>query len=301
MGIKIKRIIKYFVPEGVVSLRELLRGLHGKILMKGQQDVHGNMKGKSLYILGNGPSLTETLEKHFALLSNQVCAVVNSFATTDYYTQLQPKWYVLADPAFFKDFEKLSTNVREVVISLSDAINEKTTWTMNLVLPIIAEDTPFVKQVSRNKNIIIYYYNNYGNSSLIKNGVFKYKLWDSNLLAPLAQTVLNTVIHIGIVLRFKEIYLLGADTSWHENYEMDQCTNMLYCKDLHFYGNKRIPVYLDAEGKLPSKLHLELLMVSKALEGYWILRNYSRYAAVEIYNASEFSWIDAFERKKIKD
>ena len=113
--------------------------------------------------------------------------------------------------------------------------------------------------------------------------------------------VLNTAVHLGIKLRYSKIYLLGADTSWHENYELDQKTNVLYSIDTHFYGKRKLPLYLDSEETLPSKLHLELSMVAKALGSYWTLLEYSKYAHVNIYNASEYSWIDAFPRSTISD
>lgn len=42
----------------------------------------------------------------------------------------------------------------------------------------------------------------------------------------------------------------------------------------------------------------ELACQSKTFKNYSELNNYAKYAGVKVYNASEYSLIDAFERKK---
>lgn len=304
MKFGIRRCVKCFIPLVVFFTYNLLRGLYGKYCMRGETGVNqlrDNLKSDNLFILGNGPSLKKTLENHLDFLRGNECVVVNKFGNTDYFFQIKPRWYVLVDPAFFMDFNMLPVSIKTEIVSLCNQIKDKVTWNLCFCLPITAKKSEFVRKIKFNSNITVCYFNTYGTSSIIPDCSFKYKLWDFNFLAPLAQTVLNTTLQIGILLRYKEIYLLGADTSWHANYELDQETNILYSVDTHFYGIRKIPLYIDVEQKYPSKLHEELKMVSCALEGYWTLEYYAKYAGVKIYNASEFSWIDAFERRKIKD
>ena len=79
---------------------------------------------------------------------------------------------------------------------------------------------------------------------------------------------------------------------------VDQETNELYTIDSHFYGEKKVVLYADNEGKVPQKLHDELNCISRALSAYWDLKGYADYAGVKVFNASKYSLIDAFERKK---
>lgn len=304
MKSNIKRIVKFFIPPAIFITNSLLRGLYGKYCMRKEKELIQFKKilgHEKLFILGNGPSLKITLEKHLDFLKENECAVVNKFANTDYFFQIKPRWYILADPAFFMEFDRLPLGIQTEIVSMCNQIKNKVSWDLSFCLPIYAKGSEFVREISSNSKIEINYFNSYGTNGLISDGFLKYKLWDSNFLAPLAQTVLNTAVQIGIMLRYEEIYLLGADTSWHANYELNQETNVLYSVDTHFYGTKKIPLYIDTEHTCPSKLHEELSMVSCALGGYWTLEYYAKYAGVKIYNASEYSWIDAFERKKIKD
>lgn len=170
---------------------------------------------------------------------------------------------------------------------------------MNMCLPIAAKRSEFVQQIILNPNINVYYFNSYGDNTQLADTAFKFKLWDYNLISWLAQTVINTAVQMAINLRYDEIILVGADTSWHTTYEMDQETNTLYTIDSHFYGHKKIPVFEDSECMIHAKLNQELSSVANALKGYCILEQYAKYAGVKVYNASEFSWIDAFERIKI--
>ena len=100
-------------------------------------------------------------------------------------------------------------------------------------------------------------------------------------------------------MRYKEIYLIGADTTWIELLHVDQNTNDVYTIDTHFYGKKKMPLYKDSAGKIPVKLHEELYFNLNALKLYWELKDYADYAGVRVYNASEYSLIDAFERRKL--
>ena len=297
-----KALANLLLPNIVILLLELVKGVYGKLKLGYLNKRLGSFEHKDdIYILGNGPSLKNTLDRDLDILKNKECAVVNKFGNTDYFFHIKPSWYILADPAFFLDFNKIPDSIKKEIVPLSQVIKKKVTWRMNFYIPIVAEKREFIKEIGMNPNICFYYYNNYGVSDVIPDGTFKYKLWDYNLLSPLSQTVLNTAVHLGIKLRYSKIYLLGADTSWHENYELDQKTNVLYSIDTHFYGKRKLPLYLDSEETLPSKLHLELSMVAKALGSYWTLLEYSKYAHVNIYNASEYSWIDAFPRSTISD
>ncbi|WP_143025588.1 hypothetical protein [Prevotella sp. tc2-28] len=254
------------------------------------------INGVTLVVIGNGPSLLQSLKENEQILMQKDSLVVNHFCETEYYAQIKPKYYLLADPAYWGDLETYADWLKTKITRFIETFIAQTSWDINLIIPSSAYHSQFVKRVSTNPYIHIFYYNNinYNHSTQLS----KYELWDSNSIAPPAQTVLNTAVWLGIFLRYKKIYLIGADTTWLEELEVDQETNELYFVDTHFYDKKRKPIYSDVEGKIPQKLHEQLDCISRAFSQYWELKGYADYVGVNVYNASKYSLIDAFERKK---
>jgi hypothetical protein len=82
---------------------------------------------------------------------------------------------------------------------------------------------------------------------------------------------------------------------------VDQKTNQVYLEDKHFYGQKRMPLYLDSDNTISQKFHEELQGIINAFKFYWFLREYAEYNSVSVFNASGKSWIDAFERKTLEE
>ena len=72
-----------------------------------------------IVILGNGPSLRETIDKHFDWLSRHTLMAVNFAANAPDFARLKPQRYILADPHFFDAAEsdgnvgRLWKNLRE--------------------------------------------------------------------------------------------------------------------------------------------------------------------------------------------
>ena len=300
MKSRVKQCIKEILPPFAYYLTEPTKGLIHKVINYKAQWItyYRASENSRLFILGNGPSLKVTLEKYLEILKKEECAVVNFFGITDYFPIIQPKWYILADPAFFQSSKNISKSISNRINSLFKVLENDLTWEINFCVPISYKESEFITRISKINKIQIFYYNNNGDANKLKNNTLKYKLWDCNLLSPLMQTVLNTAIQLGIMMKYKEIFLDGADTSWHTSLEVDQRTNQLYTIDTHFYGNERIPKYKD-NNNTPCHLHEELKSISIALESYWTLTDYAKYKDIKIYNSSEISWIDAFERKKI--
>jgi hypothetical protein len=85
---------------------------------------------------------------------------------------------------------------------------------------------------------------------------------------------------------------------WDMNGDLLDVDNMLYTEDTHFYGVIKKPLYADVNGKIPEKMHKELRSISNAFYLYWQLKRYADSVGVSVFNASEYSLIDAFPRKK---
>lgn len=253
----------------------------------------------SLLIFGNGPSLNETIKSYEMSFSKYDCMVVNGFANTEYFERVKPNVYVLADPAFFIKYTIMCDRIKKLSQSLAESLKIKTQWNMTLIVPEYGRNSDLINDISDNKNINILYYNSH-DLIIPLSKKHQYFLWNHNLIAPLSQTVLNTCLTLGISLNYKNIYLIGADTSWIENLRVDQENNKLYTIDKHFYGEKKIYLYADGNDTIPERLDRELLCNHRALAYYWELKSYAEYNQVNIYNASAYSLIDAFERKKLE-
>lgn len=253
-------------------------------------------KGDRMIIIGNGPSLNKTMELYGDIVCNTECMMVNFSASTPLFERIKPTVYVLLDPAWFAPGD----NIKESISSCLNDIKTKTQWPMTFVLPDSVKNNEVALKMAENPNISLAFF---------YNGVCPYKdmpiyeALDKNLISPPGQTVLNTCVWLSIYWGYKETYLIGADTSFLADELIDQETNEVYTIDRHFYSNDEVykdkDLFKENRRIIHSKFHEELISVATALKGYWDMREYAEWKGVKVYNASEYSWIDAFERKKL--
>lgn len=297
----VKTFLKLFIPPIFIKIvtKSINFFLSFKITINSKSNINSVIKNNNnLIVIGNGPSLNESMKKYEKCFSKYDCIAVNHFCETEYYQIIKPKYYLIADPAFYGNIDTYAEWLKEKINNFISEFINNTKWDINIILPTSAIDSQFIQKLKHNKFIHPYYYNY---KDLIKyKDDKKFYFWDKNLISVPAQTCLNTCIWLGIFLRYDNIYLIGADTSWIELLHVDQKNNTVYTIDSHFYGKKRRQLFKDKEGKNPVKLHEELYSILKAFEYYWELKNYADYAGVNIYNASEYSLIDAYERKEIE-
>ncbi len=107
---------------------------------------------------------------------------------------------------------------------------------------------------------------------------------------PRAMNVMCASIFLMINLGYREIYLLGADHSWLESFYVNE-RNQVILGDKHFYGDQSVVC--------PYSLSKWLQNVSTGFRTHERLSEYANYMGVKVYNATEGSYIDAYERKKI--
>ncbi|MGI5172146.1 hypothetical protein H0R92_00900 [Treponema sp. OMZ 840] len=291
----LRQIIKLFIPPIILKIRHFF--LNNKKDDSYLSTVHTIQKNSNtLFILGNGPSLNTTFANGTDFFKEKDIICVNTFVTTDFFVTLKPTKYMIADPNNLIGLETLSNVLKEQTQEIVTEFQKKINWHIDFIVPDFARDGYLYQSLKMNKFITFYFYNT---KDVSKTNYTYFQNLDENLIAPPAQTVLNTCLWLGIKLKYDAIYLLGADTSWTEQVSVDQTTNELYTIDKHFYGEVKRPVYGDVDGKIPRKLHEELEADAKVLRNYWELKTYAQHVGVAVYNASAYSLIDAFERKKI--
>jgi len=247
---------------------------------------------KHCVLLGNGPSLNDTIEKHQSFLKDKELICVNHFPVFNYYELLKPNYFMTSAPDLWLD----DIDEKFVIASnkLFNAIAEKTNWHLNLYIPYEAKKHKRWKNhLKDNQFINIVYYNNVAIEGW---RFFRHFFFKRNLGMPRPHNIMIPSIFNAINLGFKRIYLWGADHSWLKDIYVDDNNNALI-NQKHFYDNsnsKATP--LDKRGKGARKLHEILHKFMLAFRGYFILREYADWRNVKIINQTKGSFIDAFER-----
>jgi hypothetical protein len=247
-------------------------------------------------LLGNGPSLKQTLEEDLDFLKKTELVAVNNFATSGYYTTLQPANYVIHDPAYYL-YDGVSFKRADIEATLK-IIAEQTTWPINIYVQQRAKTSTFLKNLPiQNPNIRLIHYN----YSIFEGFNFvKHWFFNKGWAMPQAQNVLVVALFLAINRRFDEIFMFGADHSWHEQFRLNE-DNILEVKDLHFYSKSdtKHVVIIDVNDNSTVTMSQQFVSLSKAFRGYEVLRDFAKSKNIKIFNASKKTYIDAFARIKI--
>ncbi|MBN8825811.1 MULTISPECIES: hypothetical protein [unclassified Spirosoma] len=249
-------------------------------------------------VLGNGPSLNESLAEQFDFIKQTEIVCVNNFAHADIFTRLQPQDYIISDPNYFVFTEQ--TTDRDDIRQTLTVFRERVNWPMTLYVPHFAKGSYLLKTIEQSNPAISVVYFNYtvvrGFQRLV------HWLYARGLGMPQAQTVIIAALALMINRKFERIYLFGADTSWHEQIRLND-QNQLLIKQIHFYDKPKDvthqPVYSDAQRQRTFSMASQFLSLHKVFRGYEVLRDYADDQGVKIINASAKSYIDAFEREKL--
>lgn len=254
---------------------------------------------ESCFILGNGPSLKESVRKYQHIIKNKKSMCVNDFALSDYYQILEPSFYLLLDPAYWAT--SVSGRLDELRLRLIDTMIKKTSWEMVLFVPYEARKNMLYKQIEgTNERIKIVYFNRTPVSGF---KCLRYWIYKKNIGMPHAQNVLVAGIFLALNMGFRNIYLCGADHSWLEDIVVND-SNIVCLHDRHFYDESEprlIPFLKGHEEITTWKVYEIFQAYSKMFEGYRYVNDYARCLGAGIYNASEKSYIDEFERVSLID
>lgn len=243
---------------------------------------------KNCVIIGNGPSVNDTLKESIDFFKNKDVFCVNHFMITNYYPIIKPNNYLMLDPAFIDPNHKGALNALDHLVKF-------TKWDLNLFIPYsYRKSNYFLQKINKNEFIKIEYFN-----YVIFEGFERLKFWvyKNNLGMPQSQNVLVGTIFKTINLGYEKVYLIGADHTWHENLRLNE-NNELLAIDAHFYGTKTYEAK-DKVAKNESYMASQFLSLHKAFKGYEVLASYSKYRGVKIINASKRSYIDVFEKIKL--
>lgn len=240
----------------------------------------------SIIIMGNGPSLNDTIANHRDKLLSTPTLAVNFAANAPEFRELKPRFYVLADPHFFTATD--NANIVKLIESLSNI-----DWEMTLFMPFEARNSKFSLT---NHYVKIEYFNFLAVEGYdwLENWAYK-----SGRGMPRPRNVLIPSIMIAMKMGFGSIFITGADHSWTKTLSVNDKNEVVSIQP-HFYKEdtneeKRIRVdYL----KYP--LHQIIYSFYVAFSAYHKISRYARHRGVNIYNATPQSFIDAFPRRSLQ-
>lgn len=241
-------------------------------------------QNKEIVILGNGPSLLKTINEKGDFLKGKDLLGVNFAVTSDYFEQICPNIYVAVDPAFFTNDEYCER--------LFATLARKTKWPLLLFLPVRAKKYANWKDhLQSNEHIRVFYANV---TPVVGFSWFSFLIYRLGLGMPRPRNVLIPAIMQALRMKYKTIYVAGADHSWPRQVAVDE-QNRVYEDLRHFYSKDEEPKRHYFTKRLDEIL--ESMVV--AFRSYHTVEAFSRSIGKKIYNITEGSFIDAFERKRI--
>ena len=240
-----------------------------------------------LVILANGPSLRQTITDHGALLESLPTLAVNFAANAPEFTQLKPRYYVLADPHFVNATD--DPNVKLLFDNL-----RKVTWPMRLFVDRRYRRR-FVSLLGGNANISVETFNAVGAEGF---AWFERLAYRSRLAMPRPRNVLIPSIMIGIMLGYRRIFICGADHSWMKTLSVTD-DNEVVSVQPHFYADSDRELSRIRHDYQGIRLHEVVESFAIAFRSYHHIVRYARSRGVRVLNATPGSFIDAFERIKL--
>ncbi|MBD5221175.1 MAG: hypothetical protein HDS70_02265 [Bacteroidales bacterium] len=245
--------------------------------------------GRDLLILGNGPSLTDTLENHPDFIRGKDLLAVNFAANAPLFESLRPNLYVLADPHFFLpgDDEKVYNLWRRLGAA---------SWDITLFIPTrFRKEAERLLTASSSKHLTTATFNltPIEGFSKLKRFAFRHSLG-----MPRPRNVLIPSIMTGLRLGYKRIYIAGADHSWSRTLWVDD-SNRVVTVQPHFYPDDEKERERVTAAYAGIHLHDIYTSFAIAFRSYFEIEAYASALGVEIINVTPGSFIDAFARLKL--
>lgn len=240
---------------------------------------------RQMMVLGNGPSLKETLQERAVLIKECDLTAVNFAANSPEFTQLEPKYYVLADPHFFNG-EKTDSNVAKLWENLM-AVK----WPITIFVPA-KEGEKTRRRVAKRGNISVATYNMtaFQGWHWLEDIAYR-KGWGM----PRPRNVLIPALMIALREGYRKIFVAGADHSWSKTLWVDDQNRVISIQP-HFYPDKEEERARVAEAYKGIKLHEIYNSFAVAFRSYFDIARFAQKLKAEIINITPGSFIDAFPR-----
>lgn len=257
------------------------------LLLSGWPSRAGKSRCSRLIIMGNGPSLRDTIRDHSSLLAASDSLAVNFAANTEEFCSLHPKFYVLADPHFFAtDDNGVSSDPN--VNALWERLG-KVDWNMTLYIPCSAKSPA---SIDNNSHIQVKRYNLTPGEGLTGP---VHRLYRMGLAMPRPRNVLIASIMVALREGFRDIAIVGADHTWSRDLWVDD-KNRVISVQKHFYNDNEKEFERVAKEYEGYHLHDILNSLTIAFRSYHQINEYAATLGARIVNCTPGSFIDAFPR-----
>ncbi len=238
-----------------------------------------------IVVLGNGPSLRNTIDVYGEALKSMKTMAVNFAANTSVFVQLKPDYYILADPHFFANASS-DANVRMLWENIS-AVD----WPMTLLVPY-GRLNEVQNLLPKKSGITVA-----GFPMCPCEGFAPlcHAAYNAGIGTPRPRNVLIPALMAAIRLGFGTIYVAGADHSWTKTLDVDE-NNRVISVQPHFYEDNDHEKRRVVSEYHNYPLHSILKSLYIAFKSYFDIRQYADKIGVKVINVTPGSFIDAFER-----
>ncbi len=242
------------------------------------------LNGRKVYVLANGPSLKEDIANLITsdVFVNSEKFVLNFFAISDYYSQIKPAFYCLADKGFFID------GYSEGHAQTLKAIDCATDWEMHLYVPNMYFN--YASNAIKNPKITIVPV-----STLLFSGFEekKYSYYMKGIAVPSYVNVVIMIEYLLLNMGCKDIWLYGVDHTFFTNMAVNDENHVGY-SEKHFYGEDFVELKNYDGGYLKiSEWLMDKYLTFKEHEN---MRGYADYLGARIVNCTKNSLIDSYIR-----
>jgi hypothetical protein len=272
-----------------------------KVLIRSDFSVKfpsGDLFRKHILIIGNGPSLNQSIPRLLSLnRENLEFLAVNFFIFSEHFTAFAPKLYVISAPEFWLD--DVDKDYKDKRQRLYNLMADQVTWDLYLFVPVEAKKIRFWQEIlGKNNYIRICFYNTTPVEGFFQlNRIYyRYRLGQCR-----PHNIIIPSLFIALGLNFRKIYLIGVEHGWLPNIVVNEKNEVLIRQD-HFY-DKREAAYKPMKklGKGTRHLHEVLEKFYLTFRGYFEIEKYARLNNTRIYNLTINSYIDAFEKIEINN
>lgn len=248
---------------------------------------------REIVILGNGPSLRQTMEKDRDYLMSRSRMAVNFAALTEEFRELRPDYYIMIDALMFP---VLSPDEDSRAGHLWCCLRE-VDWPMVLFVPVARMDAAR-KLLGDNRNVTL--------SPLNLTPVegwrwLTHAIFRRGMGMPRPRNVLVAAVMAAIWEGFGRILLAGADHTWSHTMRVDSQNRICMAVE-HFYSEDHAKEDMQvAEAYRGVHIHDVYQSLSIAFRSYFHIKEYADSRGVRIVNISPVSMIDAFPRGEFPD
>lgn len=277
------------ISASVTSLADTLKSLVKIALQSKKCDIASEASdsdSSTIIVMGNGPSLADTIAGSFDALRHYPTLAVNYAANAEEFYRLKPRYYVMVDPAFFE--AKPNPNVETLKLNFASRVD----WPVTLFIPA---EYRRAFDVTSNPNITLRTINSIGLEGF---PWFERMAYSRRWGTPRPRNVLIPSIMVAIWLGFRNIYLVGADHSWMRTLAVND-DNEVVSVQPHFYKDNEHSLKQAKSIFSTVRLHEVVHSYYVAFKAYFSIKRFADAVGVNIYNSTPHSFIDAFPRRPL--